>query len=516
MSTVRHWIFQANPKWYDLAKVVQTKKMGNVDDWAAIQYIHQMQAGDKVALWQSGKHAGVYAVGELLDAPRQREGHAEWQVAAGRVEEDPGFAVKFRLTALYPLGIPRSVIMTDIRLRELSILKMASGTNFKVTPQEWDALEDIIQKYQSEGTRSNMSSSSSYKLTDSDGQLLDAAFDIEDSMLILHSRGGTKGKNAQNPDYAKALNLLLSRLDSAGLRISRAWVDSSRGQALPINDRLILSDADTGLSLQETFTRMSLAMERIGRAPDARGHGNRTKRIRIQIESPPPLYELVSILGAVSISGNADSGQRLPASVLEQVTPVHIWNAVQRLRAGYTDHGFGPSTDYDILLEDGERFPPKAVFGVAASEALGFKVLPIHFSGGESSTSFRLLKQAGFIPVPKAGTIEILPLLPSPEDLEWTEGGKVLVTHLRSERSSGLAQAKKAAFKLQHGRLFCEKCRIDPVTAYGEHGEACIEVHHSRIQVKDMAGKHVTVLDDLQCLCANCHRVEHRRLRTEA
>lgn len=516
MATVRQWIFQANPKWYDLAAVVQTMKIGDVDEWAAIQYVHQMQAGDKIALWQSGKHAGIYAVGELLDTPCPRKVHADWQIAAGRGAEDPGFVVKFRVTALYPLGIPRSVIRMDARLKQLSILKMASGTNFKVAPEEWDALEDLAQQYQPENNRSSVSPASSYKLNGNDGQPLDAVFNIEDSILVFHSRGGIKGKNAQNPDYGKALILLLERLDSAGLRISRAWVDSSKVQALPIDDRLILSGTNTGLSPQEIFTRMSLAMKQVGREPDARGPGNSTKRIRLQLESPLPLDELVSILEAVLISGDADPGQRLPASVLEQVTPVHLWNAVQRLRAGYADHGFGPSTDYDVLLEDGERFPPKAVFGVAASEALGFKVLPMHFTGGESSTSFRLLKQAGFIPVPKGGTTETLPLPPSPEDLEWTEGGKVLVTHLRSERAPGLAQAKKADFKFHHGRLFCEKCGMDPLTAYGEHGESCIEVHHSKIQVKDMLKKHVTVLEDLQCLCANCHRVEHRRLKGEA
>jgi predicted HNH restriction endonuclease len=57
---------------------------------------------------------------------------------------------------------------------------------------------------------------------------------------------------------------------------------------------------------------------------------------------------------------------------------------------------------------------------------------------------------------------------------------------------------------------------MDPVEAYGgEHGEACIEVHHHSVHIVDMVEEHRTKLEDLQCLCANCHRVVHRLLKLE-
>ncbi|ALE90966.1 hypothetical protein AOC04_03395 [Pseudomonas versuta] len=106
------------------------------------------------------------------------------------------------------------------------------------------------------------------------------------------------------------------------------------------------------------------------------------------------------------------------------------------------------------------------------------------------------------------------PALPTlHEDRVWTEGQPRLVAHLRKERAPGLSIAKKAEFKKNHGRLYCERCKIDPVEAYGaENGEACIEVHHRTVQVAQMAAGHLTSLEDLQCLCANCHRVVHREL----
>ncbi|RXH06715.1 hypothetical protein EAV90_02565 [Bradyrhizobium vignae] len=43
----------------------------------------------------------------------------------------------------------------------------------------------------------------------------------------------------------------------------------------------------------------------------------------------------------------------------------------------------------------------------------------------------------------------------------------------------------------------------------------CIAVHHNAVQSEGMAEGHKPTLDDLQCLCANCHRVAHRLLKLE-
>ena len=57
---------------------------------------------------------------------------------------------------------------------------------------------------------------------------------------------------------------------------------------------------------------------------------------------------------------------------------------------------------------------------------------------------------------------------------------------------------------------------MDPVEVYsGAHGVVCIEVHHHLVQVESMTDTHRTKLEDLQCLCANCHRVVHRLLKLE-
>jgi hypothetical protein len=102
----------------------------------------------------------------------------------------------------------------------------------------------------------------------------------------------------------------------------------------------------------------------------------------------------------------------------------------------------------------------------------------------------------------------------STSELGWAEGRAYLVTHLKRERAQGLSKKKKDEFIGQHGALFCENCNMYPVKIYGEKfGNSCIEVHHKTIAVSDMSNDHVTHLEDLQCLCANCHRVVHEKLK---
>lgn len=206
--------------------------------------------------------------------------------------------------------------------------------------------------------------------------------------------------------------------------------------------------------------------------------------------------------------------ERLPAKDLRKVKAADLWFARQQLLETRDYTPFDDSDEYDVLLDDGQRLPPKALFGKALSESLKLDVLPKHFTGGESSTCFRILREHGYEIVKKGVATPEPP--GSSNDTEWREGGKKLHTHFRSERQTGLAAAKREQFSAEHGNLYCEHCGLVPTEAYeSKYAESCIEVHHAHIAVADMQPGHVTKLEDLQCLCANCHRIEHRRLRFE-
>jgi 5-methylcytosine-specific restriction endonuclease McrA len=89
----------------------------------------------------------------------------------------------------------------------------------------------------------------------------------------------------------------------------------------------------------------------------------------------------------------------------------------------------------------------------------------------------------------------------------FPEGKIVERTHLARERNSRVLTIAKANFKAKHGKLFCQACGFDFMETYGEE---YIEGHHT-IPVEKMKPGHKTSPDDIAMLCANCHRMVHKR-----
>ena len=349
------------------------------------------------------------------------------------------------------------------------------------------------------------------RFLDDTGAELDAAYEVDSGDLILYSRGGSiSSGQARNTDYGPAFRLLLERLQESDFQLRDVLVDSDRARHLPEEERRIFAGSDRHLAPDELFTRLSNRMAGVGQRKGDTG-GNRTKRVRFRFDPVPSHAFIIETLGGGQPA--VSRAERLPAETLQKVTPQHVWQAVEDIRRTGDLGSFTDSTKFDVLLEDGTRLPPKAVFGRAAAHTLGFELKPHHFSGGEGTVCFQSITDAGFRIVPKDGTLEAsTEITPPPEDVSWAEGSPRLVTHLRRERRSGLSNAKKRAFMDEHGHLFCEMCKVDPISEYGQHGEACIEVHHT-VPVSEMPEGYETTLDDLMCLCANCHRVVHSKLR---
>ena len=88
-----------------------------------------------------------------------------------------------------------------------------------------------------------------------------------------------------------------------------------------------------------------------------------------------------------------------------------------------------------------------------------------------------------------------------------TEGGKKIVTSSIYERSPAL---RKKAIQI-HGTK-CIVCGFDFKVFYGEWGKNYIEVHH----IQSLATSKGKIIEtnpktDLVCICANCHRMLHRK-----
>lgn len=96
------------------------------------------------------------------------------------------------------------------------------------------------------------------------------------------------------------------------------------------------------------------------------------------------------------------------------------------------------------------------------------------------------------------------------DDESFPEGKQVLKQHLSRERNQRVIQLSKAKFKEQHGKLYCQVCHFDFEQTYGLLGEDYIEGHHTK-PVSEMADGEETKIEDIAIVCANCHRMLHRK-----
>jgi len=93
---------------------------------------------------------------------------------------------------------------------------------------------------------------------------------------------------------------------------------------------------------------------------------------------------------------------------------------------------------------------------------------------------------------------------------EFPEGKIVERTHKARERNNQVVSLAKENFKKLNGQLFCQICGFDFEKTYGEIGKDFIEGHHT-IAISEMAHDHKTKIEDIAMLCANCHRMVHKK-----
>jgi len=89
------------------------------------------------------------------------------------------------------------------------------------------------------------------------------------------------------------------------------------------------------------------------------------------------------------------------------------------------------------------------------------------------------------------------------------EGRLLEQSHFVRERNPKLRRRKIDQRVREGGTLACEICGFDFRATYGERGDGCIECHH--VVPLHASGETRTSLDDLILICANCHRMVHRK-----
>lgn len=367
------------------------------------------------------------------------------------------------------------------------------------------------------------------------GKTLDAKVEVQNGRIIVHSRSGA-GANARNPDYRPALEAILDRLAANSIKPD-IYLDSRPAQKKPLSERLIAKGLQLSGSVSEQFSFLVRAMNA---GTDSHGAWRRIL-LHAPGQSELDLTEILNGAKPASVTRGPEPKravtkvERLSATEQRAVTSRHIASAVGDLLAGHALPQFAASRDYDLVTPDGDRLAPKKVFG-RALELAGTvsNAMPGHFSAGWGQPSFELLEAAGFSIVPKNEAAEEAArrktmtgqarkeagkladsIGADREERAWIEGDRRMASHLRVERkrSAKAATAKRAAVRsANNGKLICERCETDWYQVYHYSvAEAIFDVHHT-IPLADMEYGHQTTIEDLLCLCANCHRAEHRKM----
>lgn len=101
-------------------------------------------------------------------------------------------------------------------------------------------------------------------------------------------------------------------------------------------------------------------------------------------------------------------------------------------------------------------------------------------------------------------------ILTSEDDEEFPEGRNLERLHKSKERNKRLIIQAKKDFIQKNNGLFCEVCGFDFEEIYGNLGENYIEAHHMK-PLSEFDNEVNTKISDLLMVCANCHRMLHRK-----
>lgn len=107
------------------------------------------------------------------------------------------------------------------------------------------------------------------------------------------------------------------------------------------------------------------------------------------------------------------------------------------------------------------------------------------------------------LPLPPADVTHLL-------DQTFAEGKAAYRQHLRYERSRQLVDTTIAYRKGLNPLLQCDVCSFDFEATYGSVGKDYIEVHHTK-PVSEMGPGDVSNVEDMALVCANCHKMLHRK-----
>jgi hypothetical protein len=139
-----YWLFQGNPKYY---RVLEAIKELEAIPWLVTRYANNIAPGDGVIIWLSGSQGGIYATAEVIEPAQflteipDKKYWVDSTRALGKQQAIIRFTNKFVESPLL-----KNQLQEDSVLKNLLVLRAPNSTNFKVSSEEWEQVQKLIQE----------------------------------------------------------------------------------------------------------------------------------------------------------------------------------------------------------------------------------------------------------------------------------------------------------------------------------------------------------------------------------
>jgi len=139
-----YWLFQGNPKYY---RVLEAIKELEAIPWLVTRYANNIAPGDGVIIWLSGSQGGIYATAEVVEPAQllteipDKKYWVDSTRALGKQQAIIRFTNKFLESPLL-----KNQLQEDSVLKNLLVLRAPNSTNFKVSLEEWEQVQKLIQE----------------------------------------------------------------------------------------------------------------------------------------------------------------------------------------------------------------------------------------------------------------------------------------------------------------------------------------------------------------------------------
>ena len=139
-----YWLFQGNPKYYRVLEAI--KELKEIP-WLVTRYAKDIASSDGVIIWLSGSQGGIYATAEVIEPAQflteipDKKYWVDSTRALGKQQAIIRFTNKFVESPLL-----KNQLQEDSVLKNLLVLRAPNSTNFKVSLEEWEQVQKLIQE----------------------------------------------------------------------------------------------------------------------------------------------------------------------------------------------------------------------------------------------------------------------------------------------------------------------------------------------------------------------------------